>query len=342
MKSLGITKNHKDAHIMYNFKYPSQIGIEITNRCNFHCKHCINDSTNNSSDFLPVDIVKSVMDYMFERGLVCLDISGGEPLLHPNLAEILHYGYSKNLTMSIASNGYKLTENFIRLLIDCNVSLRVSYDGYDESSYAHVRGEGLFEQVKKNILLALDMGKPVTLVTAIHKGNFEQIPQYLSNAQKMGVVKIRLMPYVRIGRGAMSNLEMISANQWKYILENFPKWEDEYKININIDSPLMAITKGGECPCVVGKLYVVIKPNGDVIPCALLNKVIGNIYKQSLDEIWQCNTLKEINNINLLNKECQTCRYLHACAGGCRGLAYTLKGDFLCKDPFCWLQSQNN
>lgn len=326
---------------MYRFKYPSQIGIEITNKCNFHCKHCINESTFNSASFMPVAVVKGIMDYMYERGLLCLDISGGEPLLYPNLKEVLLYGASKELTMSVASNGYLLTDDIIKLLIDCNVSLRVSYDGYDEISYSYVRGKGLFDKVEHNILRALELGKLVTLVATIHEANFKEVKNYLENAKKMGVRKIRLMPFVSIGRGASSGLKMISANQWKYILENFPKWEEEYKITINIDSPLMAITKGGQCPCVVGKLYVVIKPNGDVIPCALLNKVIGNIYKQSLDEIWKCDTLKEINNTELLNDECQKCRYLFACSGGCRGLAYTLKGDFLCKDPFCWLPSQN-
>ena len=99
----------------YRFKYPSQIGLEITNRCNFNCKHCINDSNNISNVELPLSKIKEIIDYMHSKGLVCLDISGGEPLVHPDIKEIIEYAYNNNMNLSVASNGYLVNSEIIEL-----------------------------------------------------------------------------------------------------------------------------------------------------------------------------------------------------------------------------------
>ena len=278
---------------------------------------------------------------MHSHGLVCLDYSGGEPLLHKDLVKMLDYGCKKGLNQSIATNGLLLTQDAIDLLNRYHVTVRISYDGYDEPSYSKIRGEGLFEIVLNNIKRAISKGMEITLVTVLHSENVYDTKRYIESVADLGVKKLRLMPFVPIGRGAVSNLSMISPEQWKYILVNFQVWGNQLGVMVVVDSPLMSITHGLVCPCVVGKFYLVIKTNGDAIPCPLLNCSLGNIYHNTIDEIWHNSIMKEINDLSLLNKECLDCEHLHACAGGCRGLAYTMKGSYLCKDPLCWLQSQN-
>ncbi|MFA8300299.1 MAG: radical SAM/SPASM domain-containing protein [Hyphomicrobiales bacterium] len=327
--------------IMYKFKYPSQIGIEITNKCNFHCEHCINSSSEHDTLEMPLWKIKEIIDYMHERQLICLDISGGEPLLHPDFHEIIEYGYSKGMAMSVASNGYILSPEVIALLLRCEVNLRISYDGYDEKSYALIRGNGKFETVRKNILLAVESGIPTTLITVLHSKNINHLFKFIENAKALNAVKLRFIPFAPSGRGSSSNLEMISTNEWKNIIENHKKWWNEYGIEIAIDSPLMAIAENIMCPCMVGKLYLVIKTNGNAIPCALLNIPLGNIYETDIDQIWNNEIFDELNDTSLLKEDCENCEYKITCAGGCRGLSYLLKNDYLCKDPFCWIQSQS-
>lgn len=326
---------------MYNFKYPSQIGLEITNKCNLKCCHCINSSSTDNDNEMPFEKVKEIIDYMHSHGLVCLDYSGGEPLLHKDLVKMLDYGCKNELNQSIATNGLLLTQGAIDLLNRYHVTVRISYDGYDEPSYSRIRGKGLFAIVLNNIKRAISNGMEITLVTVLHSENVYDTKRYIESVADLGVKKLRLMPFVPIGRGAVSNLCMITPEQWKYILENFQIWGNQFGVMTVVDSPLMSITHGLVCPCVVGKFYLVIKSNGDAIPCPLLDCSLGNIYQNTIDEIWHNSIMKEINDLSVLNKECLDCEYLHACAGGCRGLAYTMKGSYLCKDPLCWLQSQN-
>lgn len=326
---------------MYRFKYPSEIGVEITNQCNFDCKHCINNSSYDDNHYLEYDTINKIIRYMVERGIVCLDLSGGEPLLHKDINKIIETAYSNDLTISIATNGYLLDEKKIDFFKNKNVSVRISFDGYDDNTYKIIRGENKFDRVIKNISLAVKKGLKISLVTVLHSKNVKNAKEFIKKAKELGVSKIRFMMYVNQGRGKNSDLKMLSVGDWKYILENHRKWGEEYQMEVCIDSPLMAITEKMECPCIVGKLCIVIKANGDVIPCALLNKKIGNIFEKSIDEIWKSPIIDELNNTDLLNEECKKCKYKEKCAGGCRGLAYLMKGDYLCKDPYCWIQSQN-
>lgn len=327
--------------MIYRFKYPSQISIEITNKCNFACKHCINESGSKDMTEMPYEKIKEIIDYMRSKGIVCLDFSGGEPLLHNNFVDIIEYAYKNNMNISVASNGYLLDEKKLKLFRDNEVSLRISYDGPNDDIYSIIRGKNKYDIVKENIIKAVNSGVVTSLVTVLHKDNIKYLEQIIENAKAFGVNKLRLMPYVKIGRGKQSNLEMLTIDDWKYLIENHKRISKEMGVEIAIDSPLMAITENAVCPCLVGKLCLVIKASGDAIPCALLNKTVGNIYEQTIEEIWQNEFFDEINDTTKLKEECKDCKYKEECSGGCRGLSYTLKGDYLCKDPYCWIKSQN-
>jgi len=327
--------------MIYRFKYPSQISIEITNKCNFECRHCINDSGCKDNTEMPFYKIKEIIDYMENKGIVCLDFSGGEPLLHNNFREIIEYAYKKGMNISVASNGYLLNDEIIELFNEKEVSLRISYDGHNEAVYSLIRGKNKYEIVEKNIKKAIENNVTTNLVTVLHKDNIQYFNEILKKVKSLKVNKLRLMPFVEIGRGENSNLKMITIDEWKYIIENHKQISIDENIEIAIDSPLMAITEKATCPCLVGKLCLVIKANGDAIPCALLNKTIGNIYKESIEEIWHNKFFDEINDTNKLKEDCKNCKYKEKCAGGCRGLAYTLKGDYLCKDPYCWIKNQD-
>ena len=115
----------------------------------------------------------------------------------------------------------------------------------------------------------------------------------------------------------------------------------KYQIDIAIDSPLQSIIKNEFMPCVVGKFLAVVKPDGNVIPCSLLDVSLGNIYEHDLKFIWQNKIIDELNDVNKLKGKCAYCNIKNKCGGGCRGLAYILKGDYLCPDPYCWKKNQN-
>lgn len=108
--------------------------IELTNVCNFKCKHCyLGDS---KSCFLDVDIVKRIIDELKELGCIMLLFTGGEPLLHPNFADIYIYAKLKGFIISVYTNGSLINSSHIALFKEYKPYLiEISLYGIDQPSY---------------------------------------------------------------------------------------------------------------------------------------------------------------------------------------------------------------
>jgi radical SAM protein with 4Fe4S-binding SPASM domain len=94
---------------------------------------------------------------------------------------------------------------------------------------------------------------------------------------------------------------------------------------------------GRGCAAGMPNGYLTVLPNGDVIPCMLLQTKLGNIREESITQIWDNSPiLLKLRNRNVLEGECSQCIYMDKCSG-CRGRAYEETGNMLATDPGCWL-----
>ena len=110
------------------------------------------------------------------------------------------------------------------------------------------------------------------------------------------------------------------------ILLNFRKSEEKIHITSND-----AIWKG----CGACATSLTILPNGDIVPCAFLDLVCGNIKKQEVSKAWNSEIFKNIRESNLKGK-CGKCKYKFLCKG-CRALPYIKNNDYLGEDKGCWI-----
>ena len=95
--------------------------IDIIRGCNVVCENCYNTET---SHIKPLKQVKEEIDLMAKyRKLHSLAIIGGEPLLHPQLDEIIEYVHSKNIIVELFSNGLLLSEERLKKLKSLGVKL---------------------------------------------------------------------------------------------------------------------------------------------------------------------------------------------------------------------------
>lgn len=113
--------------------------IELTNVCNFKCKHCyLGDS---KSCFLDVDIVKRILDELKELGCIMLLFTGGEPLLHPNFMDIFIYAKLKGFIITVYTNGSLINCSHIALFREYKPFLiEISLYGIDQASYYSFTG----------------------------------------------------------------------------------------------------------------------------------------------------------------------------------------------------------
>jgi radical SAM protein with 4Fe4S-binding SPASM domain len=153
--------------------------------------------------------------------------------------------------------------------------------------------------------------------------------------------------------------ELLSKDERKTVMESLAEMQRDYRIVIRVPAcPMYTVVLrerrvepkhfssealrripyyGRGCAAGMPNGYITILPNGDVIPCMLLQVRTGNVRRDSIIDIWQNSAiLHTLRSRNLLKGACGTCKDRDACAG-CRGRAYEETHDILGPDPGCWL-----
>ncbi len=108
--------------------------IELTNICNFRCKHCYLKGS--KQNFLPTEKAKKIIDDLKSEGCLMLLLTGGEPLLHPDFSEIYIYAKRRGFIITVYTNGSILSDEHIKLFNDYKPYLiEISLYGIDVKTY---------------------------------------------------------------------------------------------------------------------------------------------------------------------------------------------------------------
>jgi MoaA/NifB/PqqE/SkfB family radical SAM enzyme len=132
-----------------------QLDLELNGGCNYKCPMCP-QADGREKDFLkklPFDIFKKIIDDALGHGLRTVSLHGsGEPTLNRDMAKYVSYVKSKSIKCISFTNGYRLTEDLSKELIEAGIDvLRISCIGYDKTSYARWMSMDVFEEVRENI-----------------------------------------------------------------------------------------------------------------------------------------------------------------------------------------------
>ncbi len=130
-------------------------------------------------------------------------LTGGEPLLRPDIFDIARYGTEKGLRMVMAPNGTLITQRLAQQMADAGIQrISVSLDGATRESHDRFRGvDGAFDGALRGIKLAKDAGIEFQINTTITKTNLKEIPEIQELAIKLGAVAHHIFLLVPTGRG---------------------------------------------------------------------------------------------------------------------------------------------
>jgi uncharacterized radical SAM superfamily Fe-S cluster-containing enzyme len=182
--------------------------IEITNRCNLQCPVCFANSGNDQS--LSVATINKMLDFYVDAedgDAEILQISGGEPTIHPNIIEILELALSKHIRyVMLNTNGIRIATDidFVKQLSKFNSRFEVylQFDGFKETTYQHLRGTNILDLKLQAITNLLNHEIPVTLVSSIVQGvNDDEIGEIIKfGMEKKGIRGINFQPIAFFGR----------------------------------------------------------------------------------------------------------------------------------------------
>lgn len=339
---------------------PRILAWEITRSCNLSCLHC--RAAANCGPYegeLSTEECKNVLDNIASFAKPIIILTGGEPMLRPDIYEIAAYGTSLGLRMVMAPCGSLLTKESCRKLIDSGIQrISLSIDGKDAISHDRFRGEeGAFESVMRGIDAAKSVGLDFQINTTITKLNVDQLPEVFALAEGLGAASFHPFLLVPTGRGkALADFE-IEPERYEEVLHWFYEQRDRSTMTIKptcaphyyrilrqrekeagrVVTPethgLDAMTKG----CLGGQGFGFISHVGIVQMCGFLEEEAGNMQKEEFNfqKIWNDSPFfKEIRNSAGYSGKCGVCEYTRNC-GGCRARAFAMTGNYLESEPFC-------
>ena len=146
--------------------------IEITGKCNLNCNICFAESP--SGDHVPLDVITSMIDayISYEAEPELLQLSGGEPTLHPDILEIVKYAKDLGIQdVAVSTNGLRLLEeDFAKSLSETDPVIYLQFDTFDSEVSKKIRGRDLVVEKKRAVQICNDLGMTTVLVPTIIAG----------------------------------------------------------------------------------------------------------------------------------------------------------------------------
>lgn len=343
----------------------------LLRRCNLSCRHCYaNSFDKNFPGELTLDECLKNVSAIKRAKSPAIILSGGEPLLHPNVYEIAHEVKRQGFYLALSSNGILLTEDVAMKLkeIDFNY-VGVSLDGIGEV-HDHIRGKkGAFEESLQGVRNGVKHNLKMGLRTTLTNTNFHQVDSMLKICTENGVSKFYLSHLNYGGRGNKKEdahfkmtrdvmhllferalyfaaqgieLEIVTGNndadaalmlEWAH--GRFPQENIEHVTKMLIDW-------GGNSS---GVGVANIDSQGDVHPDTFWPGVkMGSIKEIPFDEIWKSSQHPMVRFLRSeernIHGRCAACQYFKICNGNTRVRAHQLLGDPFASDPGCYLNDE--
>lgn len=339
---------------------PRLIAWEITRSCNLSCQHCRAAAQHGPyENELSLDEVKRVLDNVASRYKPIIILTGGEPLLRPDLFEIIAHTVSLGLRPVLATCGTLLTVDLARRLKEAGIKrISVSIDGPDAASHDAFRGvPGAYEGAMRGLAAAREAGLPFQINTTVTRRNVDQIEPILHHAIELGAAAFHPFLLVPTGRGKDLQQDLLDSDEYEHVLNRIYEWsrvspipfkptcaphyyrifrqreEDEGR-EVTVETHGMdAMSKG----CMGGMGFAFISHVGVVQACGFLDLEAGDLRAANYDfcRVYEKSPLfTAFRNPLEYRGDCGVCSYWRYC-GGCRARAYALTGDEMAQEPFC-------
>lgn len=256
------------------------VDFNITSACNLKCQHCFATVfKRNNRRKMQIEDYRRVMKQANRLGAVNFSFQGGEPLLFPQLEELIKAAAPYKNVISVTTNGTLLSIERAKKLKKIGVDIfTISLDSMNAEEHDSFRNKpGTFEKTLKGIEAALEAGCNVTIGTVLSHQNIrtegiERLFEWVCHRH----LTLCLALAVPAGEWANNFDILLTEEDMAYLQtlqKKYPYVRTDFEANY---------LKWG-CGAIKEILY--ITPFGDVLPCPYIHISFGNIFDKSLEEI---------------------------------------------------------
>jgi len=316
--------------------------LELSRACNLRCVYCYASSGKPLPYELTMEEIFQIIDQAAELGArKIIVLGGGEPLMFPNLFEIIDHIISRKIKVDLFTNGTLIDRDVAEKLFRRNVSISMKMNSRDPEVQDELAGKkGTFTAIEKGLHALREAGYPddnhtLGIETIVCRQNYDELPDLWRWARQRSIV-----PYIETmtlqGRAVDNRGLEVSPDRIRTLFEKLAEIDAAEFGRIWYPLPPLAASR-----CARHEYSCTVTSIGEVNPCPGVSISIGNIRKEPLRKILdESKVIHELRNIRQnIKGRCATCTHNEFCYG-CRGHAYQVTGDHLAEDPICWLDDQ--
>jgi pyrroloquinoline quinone biosynthesis protein E len=326
---------------------PTTLLAELTHRCPLHCPYCSNplelirgDAELSTGDW------KRVFSQARELGVLQLGLSGGEPLVRKDLEELAAHARSIGLYSTLVTSGLGLTRKRAEALRDAGLEhIQVSIQDSDTESAERIAGVSSVKQKRAAIALVQELGFAFSINVVLHRANLDRIGELIDLAGSWGADRLELANTQYYGWGLKNRAALMPTREQVLKAREIAEAAIErYRKKMQIIFVLPDYYEQFPKACYGGwgKLYIVVAPDGQALPCHAANSITSlsfpTVREHSLEWIWQESPgFQAFRGDAWMKEPCRRCPRKTVDFGGCRCQAFALTGDATNADPVCTL-----
>jgi SynChlorMet cassette radical SAM/SPASM protein ScmF len=336
----------------------NQIYFYLTRGCNLRCRHCWIAPKVQTEDrphaYLDVDLFRSILDQAKPLGLNGLKLTGGEPLIHPRIMEILKILRESQLSVSMETNGVACTPEIAQAVASCkNAFVSVSLDGADSQTHEWVRGVGgCYDAALTGVRNLVAVGIRPQIILSVMRRNVHQVESVVRLAECLGAgsVKFNLVQPTSRGESLHQSNETLSVEELIQ-LGNYVETKlcSDTQLPLFFSQPeafrplarILGNNAGGCSVCGIFGILGVLADGGYAL-CGIGEQirelVFGHATRDRLETVWNEHpTLRAIREglPKRLLGICGDCIMKFRCLGSCIAQNYYRSGDIWAPFWFC-------
>lgn len=344
----------------------------VGRRCNLRCVHCYSHS--HDKDYggeLSTDEGLALVDDLADFGVPVILFSGGEPLMRPDILQLIRRARERDVRAVISTNGTLITTDVAEQLKDCGLSyVGVSLDGLQETNDKFRGIPGAFDDALRGIRTCLSSGIKVGLRFTMNRKNAHDIAGIFDLIEREGIPRVCFYHLVYAGRGSKLVAEDLSHEESReavdliidrtQALHASGKAVEVLTVDNHCDGPYIYLRLLKEDDERAAKVMELLKMNGGNstghgIGCVSWDGAVhpdqfwrhhscGNVLETPFSRIWGEPTDELLGQLRerkkYLTGRCAKCKWLDICNGNFRVRAEAVSDDIWAPEPACYLTDE--
>lgn len=307
---------------------PVKVWVQATQSCNLACRVCYGDCTPAPSpDELTTAEVKALVDRFEAEGVLHVLYEGGEPLLRPDLFELLEYTAPRMMCW-LRTNATLVDAAIAERLADAKVAT-VVVDVFGATARTHDALTGVagsFDRSVAGIRHLVNAGHELVMALILTRQNAHELADYVSLAADLGVPRVGILRLYPLGR---------ARRNWADLALSL----EEQTAALRTAQPVPGVRvmqswHPNDSNCCWQNAAVDAK--GNSIGCPYLRDFVnyGNVRQVDFYDTWDHPLYRTLRS-GEVEEHCDDCAASEQTRGGCRATAYAFTGNWLAPDPFC-------